>query len=89
MEQMVATTVTEKGQVTIPAGVRRAMGLRPRDRVRFEWDAERGVAILHRVALTVADLYGAVETPAQRFNEAPMRDRFERGVADEVANEGR
>ncbi len=30
------TTVTEKGQITIPQEIRRLMGLQPRDKVRFE-----------------------------------------------------
>lgn len=30
------TTMTEKGQVTIPVQVRKALGLKPRDRVVFE-----------------------------------------------------
>ena len=31
-----AATVTAKGQVTIPAEMRRALGIRPHDRVRLE-----------------------------------------------------
>ena len=30
------TTMTQKGQVTIPAAIRARLGLKPRDRVRFE-----------------------------------------------------
>lgn len=33
---IVATSMTKKGQVTIPVEVRRLLGLRPRDRVIFE-----------------------------------------------------
>ncbi|MGI8826154.1 MAG: AbrB/MazE/SpoVT family DNA-binding domain-containing protein [Chloroflexota bacterium] len=87
MDHVVDTTVTQKGQVTIPAGVRRAMGLQPRDHVRIEWDAEHGVAILRRAPLTIADLYGAVRAPAQHGDESAMREHFERGVAEEVLSE--
>ena len=34
------TTMTQKGQVTIPAAIRARLGLRPKDRVRFEVDGD-------------------------------------------------
>ncbi len=40
-----ATTITVKGQVTIPIAVRKALGLKPRDRVNFVLETE-GARIL-------------------------------------------
>ena len=34
------TTLTEKGQVTIPQEIRKLLGLRPKDKVRFEVEGE-------------------------------------------------
>ncbi len=41
--------VTEKGQVTIPQRVRRALGIRPGDEVEFVQEGDR--AILKRIEL--------------------------------------
>ncbi len=38
---MDTSTVTQKGQVTIPAAVRRKLGLRTGDRVAFVQDGDR------------------------------------------------
>jgi AbrB family looped-hinge helix DNA binding protein len=50
--------VSEKGQVTIPIEVRRRLGLRPGDHVRFEL-ADDGVR-LSKAAGSLEDAYGAV-----------------------------
>jgi AbrB family looped-hinge helix DNA binding protein len=81
------TSVTQKGQVTIPANVRQALGLKPRDKVRFELDPEHGVAILRRAPSSILELYGSV-TPKKRPEDFPsLRDEFEHSVANEVMSE--
>jgi len=81
---MRSTTMTQKGQVTIPADVRKALGLKPRDRVSFEVDAAEGVAVLRRAAGSVADVYGSVQPRERPENFQRLREEFEQGVADEV-----
>jgi antitoxin PrlF len=49
----VGTTLTVKGQVTIPKRVRDALGLKPGDEVEFEV-GEKGAALLRRAAGTPA-----------------------------------
>jgi AbrB family looped-hinge helix DNA binding protein len=83
------TTVTDKGQVTIPVDVRRALGLKPRDKVSIEYDAQRGVAVIRPVPSVVAFLYGAVEPRRRPEDFRALREEFERGVAEEVAAEDR
>ena len=83
---MKATSITSKGQVTIPAEVRSALGLKPRDRVAFEVDRETGTAILRRVG-SIADAYGAVQARSRPKDFARLRAEFEEGVADEVVDE--
>ncbi|MCL5075739.1 MAG: type II toxin-antitoxin system PrlF family antitoxin [Chloroflexi bacterium] len=79
------TTLTQKGQVTIPLGVRRALGLQPRDKIHFEVEGE--VVRMRRAPSRVLAGYGAV-TPRKRpedFRE--VREDFEREVAAEVLAE--
>lgn len=81
------TTVTDKGQVTIPVDVRRALGLKPRDKVSIEYDADRGVAVIRPLPSVVAMLYGAVRTSRHPEDFRALRAEFERGVAEEAASE--
>ena len=79
------TTLTEKGQVTIPLEIRRILGLRPRDRIRFEVEGE--VVKIRQASSKLLQGYGAV-TPRNRpedFQE--LREEFEKGVAKEVVSE--
>jgi AbrB family looped-hinge helix DNA binding protein len=83
------TRVTEKGQVTIPIEVRKALGLKPRDRVNVEYDPDRGVAVIRPLPSVVAFLYGSI-VPRQRPEDfRALREDFERGVAEEALAEDR
>jgi AbrB family looped-hinge helix DNA binding protein len=75
MEPAVATTLTVKGQVTIPKHVRDALGLAPGDGVEFAVNAH-GEVVVSRSG-------GRHSRPAARPG-ARRRDRFEaaRGTAD-------
>lgn len=53
------TTMTQRGQITVPAEVRRLLGLKPRDKVAFAIDD--GVVRLVPVAFTVASAYGSIK----------------------------
>ena len=79
------TSVTEKGQVTIPQEVRRILGLHPKDKIRFEVEGE--TVKIKQASSKIMQWYGAV-TPKNRpedFQE--LRKGFEEGVAKEVASE--
>jgi AbrB family looped-hinge helix DNA binding protein len=56
-----ATTVTTKGQVTIPKEVRDLLGITPGTSVTFEMEADG------RVVLRKADMTGRNPTPPSRF----------------------
>ena len=53
------TTVTQRGQVTVPAEVRRLLGIKPHDRVTFV--IENGQVRLKRPEYTFESVYGSVE----------------------------
>ena len=55
----IVTTVTQRGQVTIPAEVRRLLGLRPHSKVTFEIDDD-GVR-LTPAPFTLEQAYGSVK----------------------------
>ena len=62
---MLASTVTSKGQVTIPAEVRHRLGIHAGDRLVFEIEGEQ---IRNRVVSfrSLEDLFGAVQ-PSRAF----------------------
>ena len=70
-----ATTVTTKGQVTIPKEVRDLLGIKPGSAVTFEV-AEDG-----RVVLKKADRRGPATRPPSRF--AKLRGRASAGMTTE------
>lgn len=81
------STVTARGQVTIPAEVRRALGLKPRDKVVFEFEAKEKAAKLKRAPSKVQRWFGAV-TPKNRPEDFKvMREEFEEEVGREAAEE--
>ncbi len=55
----IVTSVTSKGQVTIPVQIRRALGLKARDRVAFM--LADGVATIRPAESVVDQLYGSVK----------------------------
>jgi len=79
------TTLTQKGQVTIPLPIRRALGLKTGDKLTFTVDGEQ--AVLRRASSKLLAGYGAV-TPRQRPEDfRAIREECEQGVAEEVARE--
>ncbi|MCC7353223.1 MAG: AbrB/MazE/SpoVT family DNA-binding domain-containing protein [Anaerolineae bacterium] len=82
-------TVTQKGQVTIPAEVRRALGLKARDKVIFELSEEKGVVKLRPAPSKVARWFGAVSPKEQPEDFPKVREEFEKAVAQEVTGETR
>lgn len=81
------TAMTQKGQVTIPVEIRRALGLNPRDRVLFEIDRERGVATLRPAPSVVQGLLGAVEAAEDLLDSSADRATLEESIASEVMSE--
>lgn len=59
--QIQPTTITQKGQVTIPAPVRKALGLRRGDQVKFILDKKKGVRIKPAKKFSIMSLYGSLK----------------------------
>ena len=78
------TTLTQKGQVTIPREIRSRLGLKPKDRVIFELDGDS--ARLKPAPSRIARHFGAIEGHGQALDAQAERDAFEEGVAEEVTS---
>lgn len=81
------TTMTQKGQVTIPAEIRARLGLKPKDKVRFELEGD--VVRLRRAPSRIARHFGAVQVPGKELDWRAEREAFERGAAEEAGREER
>lgn len=67
---MGTTSVTRKGQVTIPADVRRALSIKERDKVLITLAGK--VAVIQKVP-ALLDLEGSVHVP-KRLRGAPWKE---------------
>lgn len=77
------STVTQKGQVTIPKEIRQRLGLKPRDRVRFH--VQEGAVTLARASASVVERTAGAVTPLHGPEDLEaLREGFEEGVAQEV-----
>ena len=87
---MQITTVTQKGQVTIPGPIRKAMKIKPKDRVVFE--IVNGEVRIKPVKSVVDATYGSVKPlkPLKRpIDFKKLRREIQEEIADEVRNEDR
>lgn len=75
---MALATITSKGQITIPKGVREKLMLGAGDKIEFIFTNERE-ALIRPVSKTVDDLFGKLSKPGRKafsieeINEAVAR----------------
>lgn len=82
------THITRKGQVTVPAAIRKALGLKEGDTVAFALTtADPAGAILRPAHSVAAATFGALASDRPMLDPSSERAAFEEGVADEVALE--
>jgi len=82
---MPTSTVTSKGQVTIPAEVRKRLGLRSGSRVHFVPTGE-GTYQFVPATETVTSLKGIIATPAKPVTLQQMDAAIAAGAADGVVD---
>lgn len=61
---MSLSTITSKGQTTIPKDIRDCLGLQPKDQIQFTLIAD-GTVILRVKKRSIAELYGLLYDPAR------------------------
>ena len=80
------STMTQKGQVTIPAAIRARLGLRPGDRVRFE--IAGAVATIQLAESKLLAGSGAVRPRNRPEDWNAIEEEAERLMAADAAAEG-
>jgi AbrB family looped-hinge helix DNA binding protein len=80
---MPTAAVTSKGQITIPAEVRKKLGLKPGDRVRFI-EGENGEYILKPKTGSIMDLKGIVKWTGKPVTIEEMNETIAQGWAGEL-----
>ena len=77
---MSSAAVTSKGQITIPIAVRKKLGLKPGDRVRFVED-ENGEFILRHKTGSILELKGIVRRKGKAVSIEAMNETITKGWA--------
>ena len=80
---MVATTLTSKGQVTIPKHVRDSLGLKPFDKVEIELIGDE--ARVRKARTTLEEIAGSLPPLGIPVEEMPSRAREARASASREA----
>lgn len=80
-------SVTERGQVTIPVEVRKALGLRKRDKVVFALDD--GTVVLKKPRFTLETVAGSVPALKEKLSWAEVKEIAHEEVAERFIEEVR
>ena len=67
---MAEATVTSKGQITIPADIRQAMGLKTKDRVVFTIMPD-GTTVMRAKTKSIKELKGILRNPTKKKVSVP------------------
>ena len=78
----VRTTLTRKGQVTVPVEIRRALGLREGDKVEFTM--EDGRAVLQPAGSVVERTAGMLKADVPPMTERQLKEAAEQAIADDA-----
>ena len=85
MSQELYTVVTRKGQITVPAQIRRALKIKEGDRIALSIrEGADSEAVLRPVRSVVESSYGIARSTGQVVDLDSMRGEFERGLAEDA-----
>lgn len=76
---MPSSTITSKGQITLPVEVRRTLGLRPGDRVSFR-TARDGSVIVEPETVDLMSLKGSVKSKVRGVSVEQMQRAIRKAV---------
>jgi AbrB family looped-hinge helix DNA binding protein len=78
----ISSTITTKGQVTIPIEVRRLLGVEPHDQVAFVVEGDK--VELKRKESVVARTAGALRSDRSIATDEELREAAETAIAEEA-----
>jgi antitoxin PrlF len=78
-----AATLTSKGQVTIPAGIRKRLGVQPGDQLRFELAHSGQLTVTAIRRRSIFEQMDELKLPS--IGRPVERADIDRAIADEVA----
>jgi AbrB family looped-hinge helix DNA binding protein len=87
MEGGVESTLTSKGQATIPKPVRDHLGLRPGDRIKFFVHPDGSVVLLPK--LPVSALRGILKAPRRPVTIEEMKEAAISGAVEDAGYKSR
>lgn len=76
---MPTSTITSKGQITVPKAVREALGVKPGDRVAFRVRAD-GAVLMEAATLDLLSLAGSVRTAVRGVTLQDMEEGIAAGA---------
>ncbi len=74
---MIRSTLTDRGQTTIPAEVRKALGLKPRQQLTYE--LREGGVLVRPETQTLMDLAGSIKSAVRPGSKQQERQRAREG----------
>lgn len=81
------STITAKGQATIPKAIREHLGLKAGDRVKFFVHPDGSVVLLPKISASA--LRGIVEAPGQAVGIDEMNEAIAIGASADTPRRGR
>ncbi len=74
------SSLTQKGQVTIPAIYRQALNLQPKDQVRFLFDKKKAQIIIEKHSQPVDELFG-MYTVEHAVSDEQIKKAIKKGAS--------
>lgn len=82
---MAISTLTDKGQTTVPQEIRAALKVKPRQRLNWSLSSDGSVVV--RPQGTAIDLFGSLKSPKKYRGRAAEREAVVRAVGKYAAGE--
>jgi antitoxin PrlF len=83
---MSTSTLTDKGQTTVPQEIRQALKVKPRQ--RLTWSLRQDGTVVVRPQPSALDLFGILKSPKKFPGRAAEREAVARAVGRHAAKEG-
>ncbi len=83
---MAVSTLTDKGQTTVPQEIRDALKVKPRQRLTWELQEDRSAVV--RPQASALELFESLKSPKKFPGRAAERQAVSQGIGKHAAKEG-